>query len=122
MLGGKLVFDLREFLLFKDNTESFDDAVIEHMFIENFFHVFLGAGLVPNIVGVDDNGGAVVAGVETTGFVDAHLAFEPHFVRAHFGIIEQVFGSLSATAGPILVTQVGAEKQMFLETRHYGVL
>lgn len=66
--------------MFKDNTESFDDAVIEYMFFENFFHIFFGVRLVPNIVGVDDNGGSVVAGVETASFVDAHLAFEPHFV------------------------------------------
>lgn len=69
-----------EILFFKGNTEPFNDAVVEHMFVEYFFNVFFATRLVPYIVGVDDNSGAVVAGIETACLVDADFAFEAHFV------------------------------------------
>ena len=65
-----------------------------------------------------------MAGVQTTGFIDPHFAFQTHFVDTGFGVVEQVEAT-AANATPswiIRLALVIADEDMLLKSRHGGQL
>lgn len=91
---------------------------------EDFFHVFLGLWRVPDIVGINDHGRALRAGVEASGFVDAHLTFEAIVVNALFQVVQKVRRSAGGTASTRVVffALVVANENMFLKAAHENLI
>jgi len=102
------------------NAEAFDDAVVFDVLGENFFHVLLGLGRVPDIVRINHHGRTVLAGVQAPGFVDPHLAFQAAFMHPFFEIVEQVHRSArtATAAGVVRLSLVVAHENVFDEPAH----
>lgn len=56
--------------------ETFNRFAAEDVRVDDFVNIGLGDMSVPNGIGVDDEVGAVLALIETSGLVSAHFAFE----------------------------------------------
>jgi hypothetical protein len=62
-----------------DDTETLDGAAGDEVFGDDLIGVFRFDAAVPDGIGVDDDGGAVLALVEAAGLVDADAAGEAGF-------------------------------------------
>jgi len=107
------------FFLERDD-EAIDDAVILHVFPENLFHVFRRFWGIPDVVGINDHSGAVLAGVQTPGLVDADFPFQPQIMHPALGVIQQIEGTAGGTASSRVVgfSLVVTDEDVFLKSRH----
>ena len=87
---------------------------------QDLFHIFFGFWGVPDVVGINDQGGSMGTGIEAPGFVDAHFAFQAAVVDAFFQIIHKFNRTArgAAAARVILIALVVANKNMFLKAAH----
>lgn len=71
------------------DDQAFDDAVVLDVLGEDRFHVVFGFGCIPDVVGVDDQGRSLRAGVEASCLVDAYFTFQAAVVDAFFKIVQK---------------------------------
>jgi hypothetical protein len=101
--------------------KALDGATMQQVLTDNLRNIFYVDEAVPNGLRIDDHDGAMLALVETAGFIGADLALQPCVLN---GVLESSFELLAATSGTagaagIFVPLVGADKDMSLKLCHW---
>jgi hypothetical protein len=101
-------------------AEALDWAAMEDVFADNLVYVLEFDEAVPDGLGVNDDGGAVLALVEAAGLVGSDGVFE---TGGFEGVFEGVFEFLAAAGAATgarggVVALVGADKDVVFELCH----
>lgn len=103
-------------------AEAFDGAAVEEVLLDDLFGVAGFGEAVPDGVGIDDEDGAVLALVETTGFIDADAVLE---AGGFDGVLEgaaELLGVLVGAAGAGgLVALVETDEEVVFKGWHSGL-
>jgi hypothetical protein len=103
-------------------AEAFDGATVEDVLCDDLRHVLEFDEAVPDSLGVDDDGWAVLALVEAAGLVGADGVLEAGVFE---GFLEGVFeffasaGAATGTGGGV-VALVGADEDVVVKLCHAG--
>jgi hypothetical protein len=94
-----------------------DRTAVDEVLADNLINIFRVDEAVPDGVGIDDHYGAVLALVETAGFVGTDFAFQPGVLDC---VLEGTFELAAAVAGTagtggVFVPFVGADEDVMLE-------
>jgi hypothetical protein len=97
--------------------KTLDRTAVDEVLADNLANIFRVDEAVPDGVGIDDHYGAVLALVETAGFVGADFAFQAGLLDC---VLEGAFQLAAAVAGAtgtgsIFVPLVGADEEVMLE-------
>lgn len=104
-------------------AQAFDGTTVDKVLGDDLIHIFDLHEAVPDGFGIDHDDGAMLALVEAAGLVGADEMLE---TRIFDGVLEGGFQLLAASgkaawAGCVLVTLVGADKEVMLKFRHWRV-
>jgi hypothetical protein len=103
--------------------KALDWTAVDEVLTDNLVNIFRVDEAVPDGVRIDDHYGAVLALVETAGFVGADFAFQPGVLDCVLEGPFQLAAAVAGTAGTggVLVPLVGADEEMMLELCHSKV-
>ena len=98
-------------------AQALNRAAVDEMFLDDLVDVLQLNEAVPDRFRIDNNGGAVLALVQTPGLIGTNLVLQPGLLQS---ILEGGFELLSAPgatawAGGALVAFISADKNMVLE-------
>ena len=100
-------------------AEALDGAAMEEVLLDDLFGVAGLGETVPDGFGVDDEDGAVLALVETAGFVDADAVLEAGGFDGIFEGAAEFFAVVEGAAGAGgLVALVEADEEVMFEDWH----
>jgi hypothetical protein len=102
-------------------AEALDGTAMQKVLDDNFIHIFELHKAVPDGLGIDHDDGAVLALIEAAGLVGTDEMLE---ARIFDGVLERGFELFAAAgkaawAGRVLVTLVGANKEVMLKFRQW---
>jgi hypothetical protein len=97
--------------------KALDWTAVDEVLTDNLVNIFRVDEAVPDGVRIDDHYGAVLALVETAGFVGADFAFQPGVLDCVLESAFELAASVAGTAGTggVFVPLVGAEEEVMLE-------
>jgi hypothetical protein len=97
--------------------KALDGTAVDEVLADNLINIFRVDEAVPDGVGIDDHYGAVLALVETAGFVGADFAFQPGVLDCVLEGAFQLTATVAGTAGTggVFVPLVGADEEVMLE-------
>jgi hypothetical protein len=97
--------------------KALDRTAVDEVLADNLVNVFYVDEAVPDGFGIDDYNGAVLALVETAGFVGADFALQPGVLDCVLEGAFQLAAAVAGTArtGGVFVTLVGADEEVMLE-------
>ncbi len=101
-------------------AEALDGTAVEDVFGDDLVYVFDVDEAVPDGLGVDDDGGAVLALVEAAGFVGADGVLEAGVFDGVFEGGFELFAAAGAATGTGggAVALVGADEDVVVKLRH----
>src|SRR5688500_2571715 len=101
------------------HPQALDHPSIQHVLIDDLVDVRLVDVRVPDRVGIDHHARPLLAAVEATGLVHAHLAGTRKAERldAALGVVAHARGALVVAAGAAAVALVAAEEDVSLVVR-----
>ena len=88
--------------------------------IDDFVDIGMVHVLIPGLLGVDDQHGAVLAAVQAACGVDAYLirATDTQFLATLFGVVAQFLGTTVITGLAPIIALVSAEEDVVLVVAH----
>jgi hypothetical protein len=102
------------------DDQPLDGFVADDVGGDDFFDVMFGDMAVPDGVGINDDGGSVLALVEASGLVGpngvANAVLGQDFLKLFLELAVGI--GVAAATGMVFVALVGADKDVFFKFRH----